>query len=317
MANTDQNDKELNEYLNGDSNISKAYRASNSSEPSSTLDDAILSAAKEAVENTAQKEKPAFHKSRWTLPVSIAAMITLSVSLVVTMQQEAGQPLISEIEIEMFGAATLIEEVVMPQIISADNVLKQELKTKKNNEKDLHDMISGEAALGAVGDYRAPVNPPARTKIKIMERRDKNENVDEARASAPAALGATADIYRAEEKAEAPKARMKEVSVKKILLKEKSQLQIEALEESIFFDEQITQSATSEIVSDDEASIKRDSRFDSQTQELMDINKLWEERAFVSAKQAFEEFMKKYPNISEKNIREILEPDVYQALIDG
>ena len=88
MANNGKDDKELNDYLEGKSDISNHYRASNKVEPSAHLDEKILSAGKQAVTDTKQKSKVVFHKSPWALPVSIAAVVTLSVSLVVTMRQE-------------------------------------------------------------------------------------------------------------------------------------------------------------------------------------------------------------------------------------
>lgn len=313
MANNEQDDKELNDYLDGNSGLSKSYRASSLNEPPSSLDDAILSAAKEAVENTAQKEKPIFHKSRWTLPVSIAAMVTLSVSLVVTIQQETGQSLISEPEIEMFGDAALIEEVVMPQVISADSVLKQELKAINNNEKDRYDTVSGEAALGAVGGYRAPVNLPDRVRIEVMERLDKNKNVDEVRASASAALGAAAGIYRAEEKADAPKARMKEAPAKKILLKEKTQLK--AVEERVFSIEAVMEAEPARSEFDDLADMEQSRERSSQEDILLKIKTMWEQGELIKAKQAYESFTKQYPGFASERIKEIIGTNIYSELL--
>ena len=121
MTNNEKDDKELNDYLEGNSEISNGYRASNSAEPASSLDAKILSAAKEAVTEIKPKSKVKFHKSPWVKPVSIAALITLSVSLVITMQQETGQPLISEPKVEMNGfPAKTKTQTVMPQSLSVD-----------------------------------------------------------------------------------------------------------------------------------------------------------------------------------------------------
>jgi hypothetical protein len=317
MPNNDQNDKELNDYLNGNSDVSKAYRASNKTKPSSHLDNAILAAAKEAVLDNKQKTKTVFHKAPWVKPISIAAMITLSVSLVVTMQQESGQPLISEPEIEMFGGAALIEEVVMPQIISADRVVNPELKAKKNNEKDMYDDVPSEAALGAVGGYRAPVNPPDRVKIEVMKRRsrDKNKSVDEARASAPAALDAAADIYRAEEKAEAPKAIMRERAAKKVLSKEKAQIQTETEEKNTFAGGRASPSAAAEMKFDDVVDREQERHITPKEDILLKIKAMWEQGELVSAKEAYEEFTRNNPDYSSENIKEILGDNIYNGLL--
>jgi len=254
VANNEQNDKELNDYLDGNSDVSKTYRASNSSEPSSSLDDAILLAAKEAIENTERKIKPSFHKSRWTVPISIAAMVTLSVSLVVTMQQEVRQPLISEPEVEMFGAAALSKDVLSPQVISADSVPKQELKSKNNNENNLYDTVSNEAALGAVGDYRAPINPAGRVKVEVMQRFDKNENIDEVRTSAAGALG-TVGGYSEMYENEASVVKMKEHTAKKTILKQKTE--VENLEKRDFASDEALSPVFAKIEFDEVIDIKR------------------------------------------------------------
>jgi len=258
MANNDQNDKELNDYLNGDSDVSKAYRASNKQKPSSKIDDAIFSAAKEAVDSNLLKEKPKFHKSPWVKPVSIAAMITLSVSLVVTIQQESGKPLISEPDIEMFDSATVIEESAITETIISS---------------------------------------------------------DDASAPAPAVLGAAEDMYRAEEKTEAAKARMKAVPAKKILSKEKAQLEV--LKESAFADEQILPSAPTGVEFDGAVSMKQDYELSMKEETLLKIKGLWEQGEIFKAKETYENFTKDYPDVSSESIKEILGDYIYNGLLNN
>ncbi len=234
MANNEQNDKELNVYLGGNSDLSKSYRASNREEPSVRLDNAILSSAKEAVKNTAQTEKTVFHKSRWTLPVSIAAMVTLSVSLVITMQQEAGQPLISEPEVEMFIATPTVEEGGMPETTktatsSNDGIVVMD-KLERQDKKDETSGVAAEvpatpAVLGAVGGYRALL---------------KEEKA----------------------KAKAPKARLKQAPAKKMLSKEKAEKEV--LEEKVFPDNKILHSAPIGVDSDNVMNMERDRKFSYQ-----------------------------------------------------
>ena len=112
-----------------------------------------MSAAKQAVTEPEYKSKKVFHKSSWVKPVSIAATITLTVSLVVTIQQETGQPLISEPESELYDSAVLLEGVVKPQTIFADGdaTMLEEVETKRSSDV----RMDAPDALGAAGVYRA------------------------------------------------------------------------------------------------------------------------------------------------------------------
>lgn len=271
MANKEPNDKELNDYLQGNSDLSKVYRASNGAEPPDHLNEKILSAAKEAVASSKKKSKVTFHKSPWVRPVSIAAMITLSVSLVVTMQQETGQPLISEPEIEVFHSATVIEE-------------SEKHETRQRNK-----------AASTIG------------KIEIKQSKDERVNTP-----VPAALNA-ADSYRTEEKTIAPKAEMREQPAKKILLKEK--IQVEALEERVFADEQVLESAPAKAEFDAVMDMKQDRRFSPEEFNLLEIKTMWEEGELIKAKQAYNAFIREYPDFSPETIKEILGDNIYYALL--
>lgn len=150
-------EKELDDYLEGKSELSNQYHASAMAEPSDRLNEEILSAAQVAVVPK-QKTKVRVHKSPWVRPVSIAAMITLSVSLVVTMQQETGQPLISEPElsVEQYNSPVLSEEIVMPQTVTADDdmFVHDEVELRQSNAE----RVDAPTALGAVGGYRTESN---------------------------------------------------------------------------------------------------------------------------------------------------------------
>ena len=130
MANNE--DKQLDDYLAGKSGLSDRYRSSNQAGPPKHLDEKILSAAQEAVKD--KPERIVFHRSPWAKPVSIAAIITLSVSLVVTMQQETGQPLISEPKPVLFDSDDLMEEAVLPETKLLDKKVnaKQRLEGRKD-----------------------------------------------------------------------------------------------------------------------------------------------------------------------------------------
>ena len=276
MVNNGKDDKELNDYLKGNSELSNRYRVSSTVEPPAHLDENILSAAKEAVTEYEQKSKVAFHKSSWAIHVSIAAMITLSVSLVVTMQQETGQPLINvpESDLELYDSTMLLEEMVMPQTITEDDDMSvlDKIEIKQRSVERAYDYVPAPEALGAVGAYRT------NNEARVL----KNE----------------AAIQPA----------------KKTLLKEKARS--EASEKRIFAKDQLLQSAPMEAEVNAIIELKQDRQLFLQDKQLMKIKVLWEEGHLFDAKQAYEDFIKKNPDITVESIKEIIGLDIYLALID-
>ncbi len=278
MANNETDDRELNNYLNGNSELSNRYRASNKQETPSYLDDAILSAAKEAVNvsnKIKQKTKPGFHKAPWVKPLSIAAMITLSVSLVVTMQQEAGQPLINESDIEMFDSASMIKE-------------------------------------SAISETRLSSDDASAMRV-IESGKNKDERVA-VPASASAASGSAVNRYRAEEKTEAPKARLKAIPAKKMQLKEKPLL--EAAEDRAVAEEEGLRSTPSGAMFDDVVALKQDREISMQEKALIKIKVLWEKGELVKARQAYEDFTRDYPGVATASIKESLGISIYNGLLE-
>jgi len=84
---------EHNDTTNSDDDISKLYAQASTEQPPLHIDDAILAAAQTLI-----KDKPsatiAFSR-RWAVPVSIAAVIIMSVSLVTLIQHEIPEELTS------------------------------------------------------------------------------------------------------------------------------------------------------------------------------------------------------------------------------
>jgi len=102
------NDKELEEYLQGNSELSRRYRDEKGAEPPAHLDKHILDAAREAITSV--------RKQRWYVPVSIAAVLVIGVSLVLNIYKEQGQALLkapeSQLEMEardIAGASRVLE----------------------------------------------------------------------------------------------------------------------------------------------------------------------------------------------------------------
>lgn len=80
-------DELLDEYLRGDSPLSRVYRETGREEPPARLDAAILAQAQGG---------PAAHrggKPRWLMPLSLAATLVLAVGVVLFMVREGAGPL--------------------------------------------------------------------------------------------------------------------------------------------------------------------------------------------------------------------------------
>ncbi len=85
MAERKKDDQLLDDYLRGDSPLSRVYRETGREEPPAHLDAAILAQAKAAVGT--HRRKP-----RWFMPLSLAATVVLSVGVVLLMSREGVTP---------------------------------------------------------------------------------------------------------------------------------------------------------------------------------------------------------------------------------
>jgi hypothetical protein len=77
-----RDDRELEEYLRGDSMLSRRYRQVSGEEPAPAVDEAILAASRRAAQS-----RPALLPRSWFKPVSLAAIVVLSVTIVITLQR--------------------------------------------------------------------------------------------------------------------------------------------------------------------------------------------------------------------------------------
>lgn len=89
MAERKKDDRLLDEYLRGDSPLSRAYRETGREEPPAHLDAAILAQAKAMV--GARRSKP-----RWFMSLSLAATVVLSIGVVLLMSREGVTPVPTE-----------------------------------------------------------------------------------------------------------------------------------------------------------------------------------------------------------------------------
>lgn len=99
MAERKKDDRLLDEYLRGDSPLSRAYRETGREEPPAHLDAAILAQAEAAV---GTRRKP-----RWFMPLSLAATVVLSIGVVLLMSREGVTPVPMETPLPTPGAPVL------------------------------------------------------------------------------------------------------------------------------------------------------------------------------------------------------------------
>jgi len=88
MNDPDTEDRGLEDYLAGGSELSEAYRRLGREEPEGRLDQSILSAARHHVDVEHQVAHSPFSRN-WVVPASLAAVLALSVSVVLLMTQPA------------------------------------------------------------------------------------------------------------------------------------------------------------------------------------------------------------------------------------
>jgi len=85
----DNKDKLVGEYPGGQSDLSRLYARADKPEPPASLDKEILEAARKNVHPGGRASGP--YGAKWYVPVSLAAVLVLTVGVVVTLEQDTGQ----------------------------------------------------------------------------------------------------------------------------------------------------------------------------------------------------------------------------------
>jgi hypothetical protein len=80
-------DRELEEYLEGGSPLSRRYREASGEQPAPGTDEAILAASRRAVQSRPECV-PTLIPRTWFKPLSLAAIIVLSATIVITLQRD-------------------------------------------------------------------------------------------------------------------------------------------------------------------------------------------------------------------------------------
>lgn len=89
MPTDNRNDKAFNDYLKGDSDLSRRYRDSARPEPPEHLDDVIIAAGRDVLKKPGRKVVRLLPRT-WYKPVSMAALVVVCVSLVFTLYDSTG-----------------------------------------------------------------------------------------------------------------------------------------------------------------------------------------------------------------------------------
>ena len=136
-----QDEQNLEEYLQGDSALSKAYGAEQKAQVPEHLDKAILSAANEAVK-AKQPPKVAYSPfaRSWYVPVSLAAVLMLCVSLVFTIYKDSGQTLLTAPKSEFDIDAQIVPVETTKSIGQGEAASVGEKKRKDKVEDKLMSM---------------------------------------------------------------------------------------------------------------------------------------------------------------------------------
>ena len=276
MTNDKQDDKELDAYLSGETGLSRRYRDVNNDAPSAHLDNKILAAARAAVETRSSPSRPQTRKARWALPLSVAAIVTLSVSVVLTLQQRPGTSTTQELRSDMQ------EENALPLPTAPQPAARERELKRLQPHVDEPDVLLEE--MGTAADM---VEAPAAANSLETEKSSQAESVTEPVEKRAGKVLRKMDIFA--EPASADRIRHAESDSAAMSLKEVSPLRP-------------SQSKTSNLLAGAEKQL------------LADINDLLEQGDIERARKRLSQFQRQYPGYSGSAIRELLGEERYRLL---
>lgn len=122
-------DQIIDKYLRGGSSLSRDYRALAAEQPRAAVDRNILTQAREAVAGSQWQSKSWFRVARgpfathWALSASLAAVLVVSVTLVLTLSDHGAVPVVSqpaavETETDGFSADSLKKSPAEPRKVA-------------------------------------------------------------------------------------------------------------------------------------------------------------------------------------------------------
>ncbi|MCK5497822.1 MAG: hypothetical protein KAI77_01405, partial [Gammaproteobacteria bacterium] len=154
-----QEDQNLEDYLQGDSPLSKAYRAEEKAQPPVHLDKVIVAASNEAIrsEQTSNIAYSPFART-WYVPASMGAVLVLCVGLVFTIYQNTGQTLLTAPKSEYDFDKQIVP---MPMAVEPVESEESQVSGEKRRQLEYADEIQDEAEIlmDVISEENRPVPP--------------------------------------------------------------------------------------------------------------------------------------------------------------
>lgn len=184
MSPEERDEEMLEEFLKGDSEIARVYRRDAGEEPGELLDARILARARREVEREHRVVHSPFAR-HWMVPTSLAAVLILTVSVVVLGPDpalESGAPMDRTVEPVGTGDAKKDGALVTPLQAPAEPAPRRE------QALEYEDSSSSESVGRARENQPGPVPKPDRSAIESVGKAGEKRGSVAAEADAPEAL---------------------------------------------------------------------------------------------------------------------------------
>lgn len=197
-------DKLLDDYLAGRDGLSRRYADTGRDEPSSAMDKAILNAARDAVPGKPGGVSP--FGGNWFVPVSLAAVLVLTVGIAITMEREVG---IERYEADQYqpSAAKPAPELKKEKRQAPATQTKklrnepESLKLTTDKEEEVGRATPGDAQT-VPKRFRQPAEPvPVAEPNALQDTAPATTSIDESAPAAPEQMPAERDVEMLREEA--------------------------------------------------------------------------------------------------------------------
>jgi len=154
----EKDDQAFKDYLQGNSELSRRYRAGEQPQPPKHLDDAIISAAKKAA---ASKPRPMHGPfgSHWYVPLSLAAVLVICVGIVFTIYDERGHQILSgpapgDLRDSEISAGAREDKAAESAAIEHETMMQEKIKAESGRSEEFSRQLEQAAS-------KAEIPPPA------------------------------------------------------------------------------------------------------------------------------------------------------------
>ena len=291
MANSD--DKRLEKYLAGESDISKQYHQSQENKIPDSIDDAILSAARFSVRAKAKNNKMKQIIDKWQMPLSVAAIVMISVSLVITLYDEYGQSYLD-------SPTQPVPQVRQDQDLFETVTEEEAIDTDSDSISDFSKTIPSDLGRAAEMEAEPPAvaSPPASAPAMIEETPSESLNIQEQSSQSPAKA-------KSIDNEQLKKQRLKQL---KQDVEELKRTQSTLIEERKAIEQELDsiESRKSSLQQNIDVSPEKDVDTLSIESELAVINDLWMQGQHEQARQLLNELLTANPGISIQQLEQHL-----------